>query len=464
MNELKVGLLTLMAIASMIIVSLKITSNKASFGEFVDYRTIVSDATGIYENSSIKVAGIVAGKIKSIELNGSNALIKFQVLKSIKVTSASKLRIKSVGFLGDKFIDIYLGNPDLPRAKENSMISAESGAGFEELGKDASAILKDVKEITKAIKESLYDDNKKNMIREIVMEINQFSKNANKISNSLDRIIAGNETKLNETIDNLKRVTSQLAFETDRYQDGSLMGDLESIGPILDKVDESMSDLRVIVADVRSGKGTVGKLLRDEEVIDNVNETLSGLNRIVGRVNNFKTDINIYAGANNIEGSKTELDLDLLPSPERFFRFGLVVGDGASLVREITTTTTTDNGTPVVVNDREVDSSSFRSNLQVGRKINRIGLRAGLIESTGGLGIDYIIPEYGFRGTAEVFDYRDEIGANLRVSAETRIWSVLYTKIMAEDIGRSPENHVYTFSAGLRFSDEDLASVIGLAL
>ena len=59
MNELKVGLLTLMAIASVVVVSLKITSNKASFGDFIEYRTVLNDATGIYENSSIKVAGIV---------------------------------------------------------------------------------------------------------------------------------------------------------------------------------------------------------------------------------------------------------------------------------------------------------------------------------------------------------------------------------------------------------------------
>jgi phospholipid/cholesterol/gamma-HCH transport system substrate-binding protein len=71
LNELKVGLLSLMAIASLVIVSLQITSNKATFGEFIEYRTILNDATGIYEKSSIKVAGIIAGRIKTIELSGS---------------------------------------------------------------------------------------------------------------------------------------------------------------------------------------------------------------------------------------------------------------------------------------------------------------------------------------------------------------------------------------------------------
>lgn len=464
MNELKVGLLSLMAIASLVIVSLKITSNKANFGEYIQYETILADATGIYENSTIKVAGIPAGKILKIKLSGSQALVRFEVSKDIKITSNAKLRIKSVGFLGDKFIDIYLGDQTGPRLKEGTMVGAETGAGFEQLGKDASEILKDVKVIAQTIRESLYTGDKKNAIKEIVTQINEFSHNANDISKSLKKIIGENENKINRIVENLNQVTSQLAYETDRFQDGSLMNDLDQVGPILEKVDVAVADLKTIMADVKAGKGTVGKLLRDEEVIDQVNETLSGVNKIVGRMNRFKTDITIYTGGNNKEGSKTEVELDLIPSPERFFRFGVVVGDGTAIERDITTTTTVDNGTPSVKNEKEVDDSQYRFNLQVGRKLSDFAIRGGLIESKGGLAVDYFKPTIGFRTSLEAYDYREDIGLNLRLTLEQRVWSVLHTKFMAEDLGRSSEHHVYTFSAGLKFSDEDLASLVGLAL
>ena len=464
MNELKVGLLSLMAIGSLVVVSLQITSNKASFGDFIEYRTILNDATGIYEKSSIKVAGIVAGRITAIELSGSQALVKFEILKQIKISQFSTLRIKSVGFLGDKYIDIYLGNPDAPRLKEFSMITNESGAGFEQLGKDASEILKDVKVIAKVIKDSLYTEDKKNVVKQIMSEINEFSKNANDISKSIKRLINGNEGRINATLANLEKVSEQIAFETDRYQDDSLMNQLDNIGPILAKVDTAVGDLKDIIADVKSGKGTVGKLLRDEEVVDQVSETLAGVNKIVGRVNRFKTNIAIYSGVNNVEGSKTEAEVDLMPGPERFYRFGIISGDVASLERKTTTTTVTDGGAPVVQAETEVNESDYRFNLQIGRDIGRYTLRAGLIESTGGLGFDYSMPENGLRTSLEVFDYRESIGAKLKLATELRIWNVLHTKIMAEDIGRASEFHVYTFSLGLKFNDEDLASLIGLAL
>lgn len=463
MNELKVGLLSLMAIASLVIVTLQISSNKATFGEFVEYRTILNDATGIYEKSSIKVAGIVAGRIKSIELSGSQALVKFEVREDIKITQFSVLRIKSVGFLGDKYIDIFLGNPDAPRLKEFSMVRNESGAGFEQLGKDASEILKDVKVIAKVIRESLYTEDKKNAIKQIVSQINEFSHNANDISKSLKTILEENQAKVSDVVENLRRVSEQLAFETDRYQDDSLLNDLEQVGPILAKVDTAMADLNEIVADVKSGKGTMGKLLRDEETIDRVNETLSGVNRIVGRINNFRTNVMIYSGANNIDGSKTEVDLDLMSAPERFFRFGVVSGDAASLERR-TRTRTIINGTETVRDEIETSESEFRFNLQMGRNLGRFTLRAGLFETTGGLAMDHHLYEYGIRNFVEVFDYREDIGAKLRLASEVRLWNVLHAKVMAEDIARSSKNHIYTFSLGLKFSDEDLAALIGLAL
>ena len=272
MNELKVGFLTLLALGSLVVVSLKITGNKGGFGEYVEYKTILNDATGIYEKSSIKVAGIVAGRVKSINLSGSQALITFEVLKDIKITKVSILRVKTVGFLGDKYMDIYLGDPNQPRLKAGSLVANESGAGFEELGKDASEVLKDVKAIAKAIREGLYDENRNNIVKDIMKNIKDFSSNAKEISENLNGLIKDNKSNINETIADLKKVASQLAYETDRYQDGSLMNDMEDLKPILENVDRATSDLKDILADIKAGKGTVGKLLRDDEVVDQVNQ------------------------------------------------------------------------------------------------------------------------------------------------------------------------------------------------
>ena len=465
MNELKVGFLTIMAIASLLVVSLKISSNKSGFGDYIPYKTILEDASGIYENSSIKVAGIVAGKIKTVQLSGSQALVTFEVLEQIKITSLSQLRIKTVGFLGDKYIDIYLGPPTGERLSSGSIVSAKTGAGFEELGKDASEILKDVKEISKAIRESLYDDDKTHLAKEMVANIRIFTKNAKDISESLKTLVNGNQDKLNSIIADLKKVSSQVAFETDRYADGSFMNDLEGVKPILANVDKAVRDLKDIVSDVKDGRGTIGKLLRDDEIIDQVNETLSGVNRLVNRVSNYKTNLSIYSGVNSKNASRTDFNLDLIPSPEKFFRFGVVSSNyGRDIFTEKVTTTSLNGGAPSVVNEKEVTENSFKFNAQIGRKINNFGFRIGLFETTGGLAVDYNTDDNGSTTSIEAFDFDKDLGAFVRMSTEFRIWNVFYTKISGEDLASQSSGQSYTVSAGLKFNDEDLAALLGLVV
>lgn len=456
MNPLKVGLLTLAAMASIVVMSLKITQNQSGFGKHVQYQTILDDASGIFEKTPIKVAGINAGKIKSIELSGNKALLTFEILEEVKVTPSAKLKIKSVGLLGDRFIDMDLGDQKGDRLKENSMLVTEGAEGFDTLAKDASGVLKDVKEITTSLKSALKDDEGRNMIREIV-------ENVREVSASLRRITDSNEDKVNKIVEDIEAVAAQLARETDRYQKDSLMGDLSKLGPILDKVDATVSDLKVIVADVKEGKGTVGKLLRDDAVVDQVSQTLSSVNRLVNRINNIEADIGLSTGANTRTGSDTRFDLDIYPAPERFFRLGIVTNDfGPQTETETDTYTSTNGGAVTKQSTRKVNKSNFKFNLQIGRRIQRWGLRAGLIESTGGVGIDYFVPDYGIRTGMELFDYQKDAGPNLRLYSEIKIWNVLFTRLAGEDLISKDGKQSATISLGLRFTEQDLAALIGL--
>jgi phospholipid/cholesterol/gamma-HCH transport system substrate-binding protein len=456
LNPLKVGLLTLAAMASVIVMSFKITQNQSGFGEHIQYKTILEDASGIFEKTPIKVAGINAGRIKKIELHGNKALITFEILEEIKITPDAKMKIKSVGLLGDKFIDMDLGTQQGDRLPKDSIIQTEGGEGFDNLAKDASAVLKEVKEIAGTIKEALRDDEGKNLIREIVNNINDMSA-------SLKRITTGNEDKINKIIEDIEAVASQLAHETDRTQKDSLMGDLSKIGPILDKVDVAMSDLKVIIADVKDGKGTVGKLLRDDAVVDQVSQTLSSVNRLVNRINNIEADLALSTGANTRIGSDTRFDIDIYPAPERFFRLGIVTNEfGPDNEKETDSYTRVDGGKEVKKSVRKIKKDQLKFNFQIGRRIQRWALRAGLIESTGGVGVDYLMPDFGIRTGVELFDYQKDAGPNLRLYTEVKIWNVLFTRVAGEDLISKDGKQSATISMGLRFTDQDLAALIGI--
>jgi phospholipid/cholesterol/gamma-HCH transport system substrate-binding protein len=448
LNPLKVGLLTLIAMASVVVMSIKVTQNQSGFGKHIQYKTIIDDASGILEKTPIKVAGINAGRIKKIELSGNKALLTFEILEQIKITSNAKLRIKSVGLLGDRFLDIDIGESTGERLPEDTMIPASTGEGFDD-------IIKEVKEIAVTIKESLRDENGKNVIKEIVTNIKD-------ISESLKKMTTENEERINNIIAEAESLAEQLSYETDRNRPDSLMSDLKKIGPILDDVQSTVKDLKIVMNDLKEGKGTVGKLLRDDAVVDQVSQTLSSVNRLVNRINNVEAEISLATGANTYTGSDTRFDLDLYPAPERFFRIGIVTNEfGPQPETKTTTYRSVDGGPETETTVRKINESDYKFNFQIGRRIQRFGLRAGIIESTGGVGFDYFFPDWGIRTGLEVFDYQQNAGPNVRLLTEVKLWNVLYSRLAGEDLFSKDGKQSATISFGLRFNDQDFAALIG---
>jgi phospholipid/cholesterol/gamma-HCH transport system substrate-binding protein len=197
--------------------------------------------------------------------------------------------------------------------------------------------------------------------------------------------------------------------------------------------------------------------------VDQVSQTLSSVNRLVNRINNIEADIGLSTGANTRTGTDTRFDLDIYPAPERFFRIGIVTNDfGPQDEQKSETYTSVNNGEETKQSVRKINKSSFKFNFQIGRRIQRFGLRAGLIESTGGVGIDYYLPDWGIRTGMEVFDYQADAGPNLRLITEAKIWNVLFARVAGEDLISKDGKQSATFSLGLRFNDQDLAALIGI--
>ncbi len=453
MNEFKVGLLSFAALAAIVFMSLKITSQQSGFGSYITYRTMIKDASGIFPKTPIKVAGINAGKIENIELQGNSALITFKVLESVVITEGSQLKIKTVGFLGDKYLEIKIADTT-KRLDEMGFIVAEQGGGFEDVVKDASEVVKDVKIIVTSLKDTIAPEGETPPVKKILDDLKETAKNVKDSMASLKRIVKGNEDKINDVVEKLKKFASNIEEATDKNKDGT---SISKLNQILDDAGKMANDLKDIVQDVKAGKGTVGKLLVEEEIADEVRETLSGVKKIVTKVDNIRTELALFTGVNTDNGGESDASLKIYPSPERFYELGLSTSELGP--DKENTTERTVNGVKTVETTKSTDKDTYRFSVLLGRKIHNWTFKGGVIESTGGLGVDYNFDRIGTKIGLEAYDYREDVGVNLRLSSEIQLWNVFYGKASLED---SLENsRSATFSAGLRFTDEDLKGLIG---
>ena len=86
----------------------------------------------------------------------------------------------------------------------------------------------------------------------------------------------------------------------DRGNSDSAVSDLKSI---MANVNRLTGDLQSIVGDLKKGKGTLGKMLAEDEIADQVKQTLSSVQKIVGKADSLRTELSVFSGMN------TERDL-----------------------------------------------------------------------------------------------------------------------------------------------------------
>ncbi len=111
--------------------------------------------------------------------------------------------------------------------------------------------------------------------------------------NKLDRIVTDNGPKLTETIANLQDITAKIRNSEGTL--GRLVNDpklhdelLASVGEIKQAAADArvfMGDAKGIVADVKSGKGTLGVLLYDDATASSIKVTAKNLREISDKIN-----------------------------------------------------------------------------------------------------------------------------------------------------------------------------------
>lgn len=448
MDAFKVGLMALASVAAVVYISVRVTSNQSGFGDHVTYQTLIKDAAGIFPKTPIRIAGVNAGRVISINLQGNNALMTFEVREDILVSKDSKLRVRAVGFFGDKYLEILLGK-EQERFPEGGLIPSEESGGMENLVKDVSEVLVDVRRIVGEIKDSLAPDEGPSPIKEVIASVRELVDNTKQATEVVRDLALGSEERIKRMVDNLEDFSDHLQYQVDNGNDDSAMA---TVGEILDNVKETTEDLKKVVFDIKSGKGTLGKILREDKIADEVTETLAGVNKLVNKVSMIRTELEMFAGGNTSYGSDSSVNLKIYPSPERFYLLGMVTSEFG--VAEKKRYTTRVDGVETVWDETIREKDTYRFNFQLGRQFNNWVFRGGLIESTGGVGVDYRFSRWNQQLGAELFDYREGLGPNLRFSSELQIWNMVYGKVALEDTILGSRSA--TFSVGLKFADEDI--------
>ena len=300
---------------------------------YVDVPTSANLKTGAY----VKISGVRAGKVTKVEFRGGEVddetgkPVYVRVTLTIERAKFESLRkdadifITSVGMLGEKYVEIKPGSPDMERMTPGSIIAGRPPMQIEAMTANVSSMLQSMNAILadnktnlgdlivattdtiKALKntsgklEGLLERNEAH-IDEAVRGVVSLEKDLSKLIASGNNAIGDGE-ELKATIKDIRLLAKDLRTNTgpilknirtavtkfkgagDTAQ--SVMENVEKVvGSTAGKMENTFSEVEGVVKDVKvmtqrlkSGKGTVGALLSDTEMYEDIKELVEDLKR-----------------------------------------------------------------------------------------------------------------------------------------------------------------------------------------
>jgi phospholipid/cholesterol/gamma-HCH transport system substrate-binding protein len=219
------------------------------------------------------------------------------------------------------------------------------------------------------------------------------------------------------------------------------------------RLDSAMKNVDEITGKINRGEGTIGKLVNDEQTVEELNTAIEGVNGFLDTAGKTQTSLDYHSDyLGNIGLTKTTVGVRLQPGIDRYYYLG-IVDDPAGVVERTNTKTSTNGGPDVVVDESKTYKSKVKFNVQFAKVFWDFTVRGGLIENSGGLGFDYNIYQDKLKFSIEAFEFSR---MNLRAQLQYNIWKGVYVLGGVQDMLDKQDKKSNYLGAGLFLTNDDL--------
>ena len=486
--EAKVGLFVFAGIVLLIYMSMWLGGVKLGKEDGILIYINFPNAAGLDMGASVAVAGVEVGRVESITLEANKAKLGIRVNPNVEVGRDFTAVLKNQGLLGEKYVELKPGALGAEPLKEGEELTRV--ATFTDIDKLVTVladVATDIKVVTESLKMSMGGEGGANSLQNIIVSIETLMKELNNIvgynserfnsiMGNLDVMVAdvrrdgpGLLKSFQEVSDNLNNVIVEnrgglaegienLRFASRRMEEAMINLDrlTQEIGPEITNTAKSFGK---IAQKIERGEGTIGKLINDTETHDKLTATLSGVNKFLQKGEALKMHLG-YRGEFLFDPGETKnyLSLKLIPSKDKYYLLEII--DDPRGERRLKTVDTTVGG---VTTSEEILTTEDKMlfSIQVAKKMKWLTLRGGLIESTGGVGLDYHLFKERLVISLNAFDFDKARNPHLKVGG-TLFLGKHFTLTAGYDdfISRVGLDSAYV-GLGFHFEDEDLKYILG---
>ena len=227
---------------------------------------------GLAVSAPVSINGLDVGKVLDIQLQGEQGelLVKFSVATDFEFSNKSVAKIFSGGLIGGRSLAIIPDFSDAPLAKSGDMLDGELEQGMMDAVSDrllpieqkVNFSLEQLDTILVGLNNVL-DAEGHRALQETLQKLNATASSFQSASAELNGMIKENRAKLDRTFTNLDKTAANVAVLSDS------LAKLE-INRMVLTLEETINDVNGIMAAIENGEGSMGKLLKDDELYNNL--------------------------------------------------------------------------------------------------------------------------------------------------------------------------------------------------
>lgn len=280
-NEVKTALLAIIAII-LLIFGYSFLKGKNLLDSSRTFYAVYKDVEGLGKSSKVTVNGLKIGTVSDIRFldKDGRLLVTMNIQSDFEFGKGSIAQIYGGGFIGGKSMNILPSHKG-EVAETGDTLKGDVEEGLLELVNDKlSPLQRKVENVVvstdslmNGLNQTLDTTTQKN-IKGTIAELNSTMKSFNNAAASIDHLLAKNKGKIDRTFENLDEMSGNF----NKLSDSLAQLDVKRI---VQKFEGVADDFKQIASDLNNGKGTAGKLLKDDKVYDNLDRATQQLDELL---------------------------------------------------------------------------------------------------------------------------------------------------------------------------------------
>jgi phospholipid/cholesterol/gamma-HCH transport system substrate-binding protein len=398
LSQLRVGIFVLVALLVLGFLIINSTGEFNPFEKKLHLKARFPAADGLREGAEVQLAGVTIGKVDEVKFlpPGSSEKEKIEALLTItenlggmpineRIRTDSTAQLIAMSLLAnDKMINITPGSPNSSPVSENDVLNSTTTMSLNQLTQTGNDLLEQINKLSVPANEILSKANRgegtlgrivndESLYRNLDTAVAETRLTVVKLQTTLDKVNNGDGSagkllndpelynSLNRTVAQLEGISQDLRagrgsagkFLTDdaiynetRAAISDLRDSMRDLKPTFEKLNKIAGDIDLITADLSQGKGSAGKLLKDEQLYEDTRAALARFNSTAtkfdvligdaqsgkGTIGKLLNDETLYnnvnqtaSNFNQLSSESTKLIYDFRQNPKKFLSIKLSI-------------------------------------------------------------------------------------------------------------------------------------------